>query len=150
MPSSALSIKIIGVILQYGMLLWLLYFLLRLTGYLLRDVRRQGKRLKNSSAGTAQARLVVLQAEDRDMVGREYALSKDIALGRAADNDILLTDNFVSHHHAIIAPRRNQFIIEDLGSVNGTYLNDRLLTGRAYLKNKDIIRIGYLTMRFER
>jgi len=136
--------------LQYGMLLWLLYFLLRLTGYLLRDVRRQGKRLKTPPAGTARARLVVLQAEDREMVGREYTLSKDIALGRAADNDILLVDNFVSHHHAIIAPRRNQFIIEDLGSANGTYLNDRLLTGRAYLKNKDIIRIGYLTMRFER
>jgi len=150
MPSSAESIKIIGVVLEYGMLLWLLYFLMRLTGYLLRDMQRQKKRLRTGTKSPARAKLVVLQAEDRDLVGHEYPLNKDLSFGRASDNDVLLRDNFVSHHHAIVALHHNQYMLEDLGSSNGTYLNDLPLTGRTYLKNKDIIRIGYLTMRFER
>ena len=150
MPSSAESIKIVGVILEYGMLLWLLYFLMRLTGYLLTDMKLQNKRLRSSVKKTARARLVVLQAEDRNLVGHEYPLNKEIAFGRASDNDVSLRDNFVSHHHAIISLHHNQYLLEDLGSSNGTYLNDLPLNGRAYLKNKDIIRIGYLTMRFER
>lgn len=144
----ALAIKIIGVIMQYGMLLWLLYFVTRLFSYMWHDMRRVKKRL-DVKRGQA-TKLVVLQAKERDMVGKEFALADELSIGRADDNDILLNDNFVSHHHAVITSRRNLYLIEDLDSANGTYVNDRLLKGRAYLKDKDIIRIGYLTMKFER
>lgn len=149
MSSTALVIKIISVLLQYGMLLWLLFFLLRVTFYMLRDVRGLKKNLSVGQSRSG-AKLTVLQAEDRSMVGREFPLTRELTFGRADDNDILLHDNFVSHHHAIIVAKRNLYLIEDLGSVNGTYVNDHLLHGRAYLKDKDIIRIGYLTMKFER
>ena len=44
----------------------------------------------------------------------------------------------------------NQYVIEDLKSVNHTYVNDQILSGRAYLQTGDIIRIGMATFRFER
>ena len=149
MPSAAFALKIAGVVLEYGMLLWLLYFLMRATGYILRDARSQSRRIRKEAAAQ-EARLVVLQAKERDMIGKEFPLTGEMALGRGDDNDVKITDNFVSHHHAIITKRRNQYVIEDLHSANGTYLNDLPLEGRAYLKNRDLIRIGYLTMRFER
>ena len=41
-------------------------------------------------------------------------------------------------------------MIEDLGSVNHTYVNGQVLQGKAYLKPGDMIRIGMVTLKFER
>jgi pSer/pThr/pTyr-binding forkhead associated (FHA) protein len=51
---------------------------------------------------------------------------KRISLGRAADNDAVIADDFVSSHHAeILATDRNEFLVRDLNSTNGTFVNDR-------------------------
>jgi len=44
----------------------------------------------------------------------------------------------------------NLYVIEDLNSVNHTYLNDQILTKKAYLQSGDIIKIGLVTFKFER
>jgi len=58
--------------------------------------------------------------------GESHDLKRDITyVGRAADNDILVKDKFVSRKHLKILRKENKYIIEDLKSTNGTFLNGK-------------------------
>jgi pSer/pThr/pTyr-binding forkhead associated (FHA) protein len=48
--------------------------------------------------------------------------SGPITIGRAPDSTLVLTDDYVSTRHARLVPRGDQWLIEDLGSTNGTFL----------------------------
>jgi hypothetical protein len=87
-----------------------------------------------------EPRLVVDHAAGhRD--GVAYDLSSGATLGRG-DVEIKLEDPFASSHHAKISRQGRTLVIEDLGSTNGTYLNDEPLTGPRPLHSGDRIRIG--------
>jgi hypothetical protein len=73
--------------------------------------------------------------------GVAYDLSAGATLGRG-DVEIQLDDPFASSHHARITRQGRALVIEDLGSTNGTYLNDEPLTGPQPLHEGDRIRIG--------
>ncbi|MEE9911302.1 MAG: FHA domain-containing protein [Deltaproteobacteria bacterium] len=78
----------------------------------------------------------------KDAVIQETVLDKGIvAIGRKPDNNIIIENQAVSGQHAIIETEGDQLFVEDLKSLNGTYLNGRRIT-RAELFNKDIILIG--------
>ena len=69
--------------------------------------------------------------------GRTEALGKVTCIGRGLDMDIRIDDLTVSKRHArIIANDRNEYILEDLASSNGTFLNDAQVTTRK-LRNGD-------------
>ena len=145
----ALTLKALRVLLEYGALLWLAYVVVRLGRTMFTVLRadlREAARPPQPSAGTAS--LVAIAGEG--LIGRRFPVGHEISIGRSADNDIVLSDNFVSHHHVSIYQRENAYIAEDLGSRNHTYLNDGLLTGRAYLRAGDVLRIGAAILRFER
>lgn len=80
--------------------------------------------------------------------GMEYDLGHEAVLGRG-EVEIHLEDPFASSRHAQIARQGNTVVLEDLGSTNGTYLNEELLTGPAPLHAGDRIRIGDTRFRFE-
>jgi pSer/pThr/pTyr-binding forkhead associated (FHA) protein len=63
-------------------------------------------------------------------------------LGRGPDNDLVMADSAVSRYHARIIDRQAIFHIEDLGSLNGTYVNG-VKTASRLLKDFDIIRLGH-------
>jgi pSer/pThr/pTyr-binding forkhead associated (FHA) protein len=69
-------------------------------------------------------------------------------LGRAEDNDLVLTDIGVSRRHARILVQANGVWIEDLGSGNGTYCKGKRVTRRA-LKSGDEILVDPFTLAFE-
>ena len=74
--------------------------------------------------------------------GRDYRLSKLTNIGRdATGNDIILTDEAASAEHARIKLERKQWILYDLASTNGTYVNGRRVQKHA-LFDKDVIDIG--------
>jgi len=73
--------------------------------------------------------------------GVAYGLDEIVTLGRG-DVEIRLDDPFASSRHARISRHGPVVVIEDLGSTNGTYLNDELLTGPQPLHDGDRIRIG--------
>jgi adenylate cyclase len=82
--------------------------------------------------------------------GRIYTalLSKnETAIGRSAENDIVLRDHTVSRFHARIVRTKKGYVITDLGSFNGTQLNERSIQ-TALLANRDRIRIGLAQMVF--
>ena len=75
--------------------------------------------------------------------GDQFALRPDTAtrLGRALDNDIVVTDTSVSRHHATIEATDGGFRLRDLGSQNGTFVGGERITD-APLGNGDSVRIG--------
>jgi hypothetical protein len=87
-----------------------------------------------------EPRLVVDRAAGHTP-GLAYDLIDGATLGRA-DVEIRLDDPFASSRHARITRQGRMLVIEDLGSTNGTYLNDEPLTGPQPLHDGDRIRIG--------
>ncbi|HWF73308.1 MAG TPA: FHA domain-containing protein [Solirubrobacteraceae bacterium] len=90
--------------------------------------------------GAFEPRLVVEQALGHES-GIAYDLRGGATLGRG-DVEIKLEDPFASSRHAQISRQGHVVLIEDLGSTNGTYLNDQPLTGPQPLHDGDLIRIG--------
>jgi len=77
---------------------------------------------------------------------KTFEIDKDeITIGRVASNDIQINNPAVSKHHARIIEKQGNYLIEDLKSTNGTYLNTVRIISR-YLKNDDVINIGKYTM----
>ncbi len=75
--------------------------------------------------------------------GREFSLEQSISsIGRSAANDIVLNDSEVSRHHARILRQGSIYSIEDLGSTNGTFVNNQRLTSPVSLSDGDLIGFG--------
>ncbi|HEY5044786.1 MAG TPA: FHA domain-containing protein [Solirubrobacteraceae bacterium] len=93
-------------------------------------------------------RLVVERAPGHDP-GMIYDLDGDIVLGRGERAEIRLEDPFASSRHAHVFEQGKIVVIEDLGSTNGTYLNEELLESPRPLHPGDRVRIGDSEFAFE-
>jgi ABC transport system ATP-binding/permease protein len=81
--------------------------------------------------------------------GRRFPLAAEITLGRGDDNDVVLADERVSRHHARIRPETGGFVLVDLGSRHGTFVNGERLTGDGRrLSSGDAVTVGDQTIRF--
>jgi hypothetical protein len=81
--------------------------------------------------------------------GTELPLEGGLSIGRAPTNGLPVEDSFMSHMHARILRRGTFFYVEDLGSTNGTFVNDQRITGDAQLRVRDQIRLGETVLRYE-
>jgi adenylate cyclase len=82
--------------------------------------------------------------------GRIYTfpiLKDEVIIGRGKDNDIVLPESSVSRNHAKIVRTKKDYVLTDLGSFNGTKMNDELVQ-TASLKNDDWIKIGHSKLLF--
>jgi hypothetical protein len=93
-------------------------------------------------------RLVVERAPGHEP-GMIYDLGDDVVLGRGDRAEIRLEDPFASSRHARIYEQGNIMVIEDLGSTNGTFLNEELLQTVRPLHPGDRVRIGDSEFAFE-
>lgn len=76
-------------------------------------------------------------------VGRRYMLDMDtVVIGRSLDSDIAVSESSVSRHHARLNIRGKSISIEDLGSANGTFINDEKVVGQVPMKDQDMLRLG--------
>lgn len=71
-----------------------------------------------------------------------------VTIGRSARNDLCVEDPFASRLHAEVRSRGDSFWLSDLGSANGTLLNDVRMTAPVMLRDGDIIRIGETAIEF--
>ena len=77
-----------------------------------------------------------------------FPISKDtVRIGRSNDNDLILADNTVSRYHTEIQKKKNDYIVADLGSYNGTRLNGKSIQ-KVFLKHGDKIQIGSSKLTF--
>ncbi len=79
---------------------------------------------------------------DRSRPDRRYDLKGTTNIGRAQDNQVVLDDATVSRHHAWIKSEGEEFMIFDIGSANGTFVNDEQIEEPRLLKHGDVIRFG--------
>jgi pSer/pThr/pTyr-binding forkhead associated (FHA) protein len=102
------------------------------------------KRILKKSLGLE----VVEVGKNRELKkGSIIPIRQDITIGRKDDNILVLSEEYISGHHAKIYIKNTEYYVEDLNSTNGTYLNDGKLHGRSLLKAGDEIRIGNVIFR---
>jgi pSer/pThr/pTyr-binding forkhead associated (FHA) protein len=94
-----------------------------------------------ASAAGFEPRLVVERAPGHTP-GMEYDIGEGAVMGRGDQAEIRLEDPFASAQHAKLTRQGGIVVLEDLGSTNGTYLNEELLAGPQPLHAGDRVRIG--------
>jgi hypothetical protein len=153
----------VSVALQFGFLAVLYLFLVWVVRSALRDLRRgdhrsvataaaagapaeatgvhTASRAVHSSDADLDPRLLVESAPGHT-AGMEYDIGDGAVLGRGDQAEIRLEDPFASASHARLLRQGPVVVLEDMGSTNGTYLNDELVTGPKPLHRGDRVRIG--------
>jgi pSer/pThr/pTyr-binding forkhead associated (FHA) protein len=99
--------------------------------------------------------------DDRPLVGRlvtvepaasrgiTHQLGAEITLGRAPGCQVVLDDTFVSQVHARVLSREGNYLVEDLGSTNGTYLNQKKVSGAMIMQRGDRLQVGNTVLELE-
>ncbi|HWF53375.1 MAG TPA: FHA domain-containing protein [Solirubrobacteraceae bacterium] len=149
----------VSVGLKFGFLAVLYLFLLWVARSALKDLRRSALAGREQALPLSDATGMYAAAEGLEPVGADfeprllveraaghepgvaYDLMNGATLGRG-DVEIRLDDPFASSRHARITRQGNVLVLEDLGSTNGTYLNEEPLNGPQPLHPGDHIRIG--------
>jgi len=98
--------------------------------------------------GKAPRSIVVL--DERGSKMETVRLDGTLQVGRADACQVRLSDTYVSSFHARIYSQDGSWYVEDLGSTNGTYLNQRRVTAPAELWAGDRVRVGKTTLEFRR
>jgi pSer/pThr/pTyr-binding forkhead associated (FHA) protein len=145
----------VAVALKFGFLAVLYLFLMWVVWSATRDVSGRGRsryveddHRDGEAPSGGRPRLVVVAAMGFEP-GTVFEIADEAILGRAATSDVPIEDSYASSAHARIFPRGQTMYIEDLGSTNGTYLNERQLQAAEELRPDDTIRIGETEYRYQ-
>lgn len=138
---SALWINLIKVAFVAGLYLFL-WRVARAIGSHLRDAPSKQTATAMSSVPTA---LVVAIASPDASQSRHIEVRAPLVVGRGAV-DIVIDDPFASDRHLRLSPDGGHLVVEDLGSTNGTMVNEALIHGRTALKRGDTVRVGTTTL----
>ena len=109
--------------------------------------RNRAARAGRTPRGTPQRLLVTAGG----LAGTTIGLSdQQITIGRANDATLVLNDDYASSRHARLFPQNGQWIVEDLGSTNGTYLDRQKVTQPTPVPPGVPIRIGKTVLELRR
>ena len=110
---------------------------------------RQNRPARPPRAGRGSPRVLVVTAGALKGTSLDLA-EQQITLGRANDATLVLNDDYASSRHARIFPQDGQWIVEDLGSTNGTYLDRQKVTRPMPVPMGVPIRIGKTVLELRR
>jgi len=110
---------------------------------------RQARPSRASRPGRGSPRVLVVTAGALKGTTIDLA-QQQITLGRANDATLVLNDDYASSRHARIFPQDGQWIVEDLGSTNGTYLDRQKVTRPMTVPVGVPIRIGKTVLELRR
>lgn len=151
----------VSVGLKFGFLAVLYLFLIWISRSSLKDLRRSGPgpasggayvpaiepREEETGLHTAAPRLgsdprLVVEHAPGHTPGMEYEIGPGAVVGRGQKAEIRIEDNVMSARHARFTRQGGVIVIEDLGSTNGTFLNEELLGGPQPLHPGDRLQLG--------
>ncbi len=95
----------------------------------------------------------IVQLMDGVVANRFNIEGSGLKFGRTSGNQVMIDDLAVSSEHAQIHILKDEqgvlkFVLEDLGSTNGSYINEQKITDQQLLRHKDIVRIGWNNFTF--
>jgi len=146
------SINIIILLLRIAVVLLLYFFLWQVLRFVMRDLRSGGAAANGGALSSPYGQLVVLRAGQSGVaVGKVFPLSANNTLGRSLEDcEIALNDSFLSSQHARLELQGDTWVLEDLRSTNGTFVNDMEVRDSTIVEEGDVIRIGRVEMRLTR
>jgi uncharacterized protein YigE (DUF2233 family) len=143
-------------LLKYGLLALLFLFIWRAMRWVMRGLTvdeqaaASGRkaRAKGVAATTPAASTLVVRADGEKP--RPVTLDASTTIGRAPECELRLDDTYASQQHARIFARNGGWYVEDLGSTNGTFVNEQRLVAPALLQQGDRVRIGTTVLELRR
>ncbi|KZL93281.1 FHA domain-containing protein [Clostridium magnum] len=133
------KLSLIFKIIIIGIIYIIIFLALRI---MYKDIKNGGKRPRNKNRKSFGLEIVSAGNNSNLRKGGVIPIRGEITIGRKNDNLLILDDPYASGYHARVYMKNNDCILEDLGSTNGTLLNDQGVKGRQYLNAGDEIRIG--------
>jgi hypothetical protein len=124
--------------------------ILQVVGVARRDLRQ----LAVAPAGATRGRpvvghLIVVDSGSTDLVpGSRLNVEAVTTIGRAPTNTVVLQSNFVSTEHTRVLFRDHSLWVEDMGSKNGTKVNQRSVTSAVAVQPGDILEVGDVRFKF--
>lgn len=143
-------------LLQALFLLFLFLFLIWVVRSASRDLRLPQESFfvrpaSGEGAERPKAHIVIERSPALDPGASFPVGAAPVTIGRSLDNAIAIhEDEYASARHARIEPLRDGLWIVDLGSTNGTYVNEQPVNGRERLREGDLVRIGETELRIAR
>ena len=143
-------------VLKYSLLVLLYFFIYRAVRSVASELAGRASERRAQPSGRAAATkgrrppsAVVVHAGD-GAKARTIKLSGPVEIGRADSSTITVEDTYVSQHHARLYSRDGAWYVEDLGSTNGTFLNDRRVAQPAEVHAGDVVRVGKTVLELRR
>src|SRR6185503_18334090 len=142
-------IDIFILILRIAVVLLLYFFLWQVLRFVLRDLHTGGLPSSDGASRSPYGQLVVLRAGQSGVAaGKIFPLGPSNIIGRSLENsEIALNDSFLSSQHARLELQGDTWVLEDLRSTNGTFINDIEVRDATVVEEGDIIRVGRVEMR---
>lgn len=113
-----------------------------------RQAPKRAPQRKPPSGRKVPRKLVVTKGP---LAGTSLSLGQaPVTIGRANDSTLVLTDDYASNRHARLVPRDGEWLVEDMGSTNGTYLDRTKVTGPMPVPPGAPIRIGKTVIELRR
>ena len=137
------------VALRYLFLLIFYVFIIYLIKLIIQDIKYQKEIPEPTELCSTQLR-VISDEEQFFEHDQCFTVGKILYIGRDNTNDVQINKDFVSKKHARISQKNNHYWLEDLKSLNGTYINKKPLKKPAALTEGDSITVGGVTFKFER
>jgi pSer/pThr/pTyr-binding forkhead associated (FHA) protein len=89
---------------------------------------------------------LMLEIVEGPGAGRQFTIDHPVVIGRDNTADLVIDDSQASRRHARVEPTAHGALVEDMGSTNGTFINDNELHGRAEIGPQDELLIGVTVM----
>jgi hypothetical protein len=136
-------------VLRIALLAGLYLFLLVIVLVIVRDLGRGGQ--ARQSAPRKLGRLIVVGADESlGLAAQEFALQPTTTIGRDPSCTVQVQDSFVSTAHALLTWKDGRWWLEDLGSTNGTQLNNRDVTVPTPVAYNDVVQVGRVRFKLTR
>jgi len=154
LESTFLTFEWVMLLLRIAFIGLIYVFLYQLAQVALRELvtigRAVGQQEQRPDSRRLTATLVVVDpAESSFDAGEVIPLSTYTTVGRSNDNALIIDDAYTSSSHAEIVREGDDWLVRDLGSTNGTFVNGRRIHGQTWIRPGDEIGFGNVVVTFD-
>ena len=145
--------------LKYGLFALLFLFIWRSMRWVVRGLsvaeapaapERGGRRGRDAAPSLPAGPSTLLVQGTGNARPRTVRLAASMTIGRAPECELRLEDTYASQQHARLFAKNGSWFVEDLGSTNGTFVNDQKLAAPAMLQPGDKVRVGQTILELRR